>query len=219
MIVKHVKTDKHTEYMGCAQYIDWIVKAFGNDLCNAFIVQEISLVIIIDEAKTVTRYFEAWHVAHGECNNALYQDSHDLFCIGHPLDDGDAIAMSVGHKGRVSFIPRVFYVKEGCALFDEIQSWPTDEVKEANGLQAKYYTEEIAKQVYKCPEFFREPFYHEWEFDDPEKIYAVVLQYCINMYRRDNIGRNNIEIALDDFFPNGVYPDIKKRVIETWENH
>ncbi|MDE6251818.1 MAG: hypothetical protein K2M78_04155 [Lachnospiraceae bacterium] len=121
-IIKRVKPDKHTDYMACAQYVDWVTQAFDERLDNDFIVQEICLEKEIDGIKTISHYYEAWHVVNGVCKKEPYQDSHDLFCIGHSLDDGDALKESIGHKGRIVFIPRGVLVKEGSSLYDEIQS-------------------------------------------------------------------------------------------------
>ena len=219
-IVKRVKSDKHTEYMACSQYVDWVFQAFDDNLGNAFIVQEIILDKEIDEIKTISHYFEAWHVINGECKKGPYQESDDLFCVGHPFDDRDALKESIGHKGRIAFIPRVFLVKEGTPLYDEIQSWPTDVVFEANGLQACYYTEELARQVNNHQEFLREPFCHEWRFDDPKLIYEVILHYCTTMYHPDNIiDRTNFYIAMEDFFSEGTYSEIKQQIIDIWNEN
>lgn len=43
-IIKRVKPDKHTDYMACAQYVDWIPSAFDEKMDSAFIVQEVCLV-------------------------------------------------------------------------------------------------------------------------------------------------------------------------------
>lgn len=217
-IIKYVKPDKHTYYMSCAQYADWVVQAFCDEAINAFIVQEIYLNKELDGIKATSHYYEAWRVVDGECKKEPGQDSHDLFCIGHPLNDGDALKESIGHRGKIAFIPRVFLVKEGSSLYDEIQLWPTNVVHEANGLHAYYYTEELSNKIYRHPEFKREPFFHEWEFDDPKRIYDVVLQYCITMYHQDSkIDRTNFYSDIENFFSEDKYSDIKRQIIDAWE--
>ena len=47
-ILKLVKKDKHTDYMACAQYVDWIPSGFSDEINNAFILQEIYLEKEID---------------------------------------------------------------------------------------------------------------------------------------------------------------------------
>ena len=101
----------------------------------------------IDGETTAVHYYESWHVSDGICEKEPGQDSDDLFCIGHPLDDSDALKESIGHRGKVTFKPRVFLIKEGDPLYSDIKSWPTDVVKEANGLRACYYTEEMEQKV------------------------------------------------------------------------
>ena len=129
--------------MACAQYVDWIPSGFSDEINNAFILQEIYLEKEIDGETTAVHYYESWHVSDGICEKEPGQDSDDLFCIGHPLDDSDALKESIGHRGKVTFTPRVFLVKEADPLYSDIKSWPTDVVKEANGLRACYYTEEM----------------------------------------------------------------------------
>jgi len=218
-IIEFIKPDKHTEYMACAQYADWIPMSFDEKIDRAFIVQEIRMVKEIDGIEDTSHYYEAWHVVNGICEKNPNQDSHDLFCVGYPLDDGDALKESIGHKGRISFVPRVFLIKEDSPLYCEIHSWPTNCVREANGLRACYYTEKFAKKIDEYKEYVRAPFYHEWDFDDPKKIYEVVLRYCRTMFHRDSkIDRVNFEMTIEDFFPEGVYPEIKQMVIDSWDD-
>ncbi len=218
-IIDCVKPDKHSAYMACAQYGDWIPQAFSDHLDEAFIVQEIYLEIEIDGISEISHYYEAWNVKNGVCEKDSDQDSQDLFCIGHPMDDRDALKKSIGHRGSVTFTPKVFLVKEGSSLYYEIQFWPTNIVREANGLRSCYYTDELAKKVNGYQEFFREPFKHKWEFKDPDIIYEVVLDYCRKMFHRDSdIDRINFYMTIDDFFSKDVFPEIKQRVVDAWES-
>lgn len=218
-ILKLVKKDKHTDYMACAQYVDWIPSGFGDEIHNAFILQEICLEKEIDGETTVVRYYESWHVSDGICERKPSQDSDDLFCIGHPLDDSDALKESIGHRGKVTFTPRVFLVKEEDPLYSDIKSWPIDEVEEAKGLRACYYSKEMEQKVKGHQEYFREPFCHVWDFDDPNKIYTVILNYCKKMFHKDNkIDRINFDMTINDFFPEELLPEIKQRIIDSWNN-
>ena len=218
-ILKLVKKDKHTDYMACAQYVDWIPSGFSDEINNAFILQEIYLEKEIDGETTAVHYYESWHVSDGICEKEPGQDSDDLFCIGHPLDDSDALKESIGHRGKVTFTPRVFLVKEADPLYSDIKSWPTDVVKEANGLRACYYTEEMEQKVKGYQEYYRESFCHVWNFDNPDKIYNVILNYCKKMFHKDNkIDRINFDMTINDFFPEGLLPEIKQRIIDSWNN-
>ena len=218
-ILKLVKKDKHTDYMACAQYVDWIPSGFADEIHNAFILQEICLEKEIDGETTAVHYYEVWHVSDGICEKEPSQVSDDLFCIGHTLDDSDALKESIGHRGKVTFTPRVFLVKEEDPLYSDIQSWPTDVVKEANGLHACYYTEEMEQKVKGYQEYHRESFCHVWDFDDPNKIYNVILNYCKKMFHKDNkIDRTNFDKTINDFFPEGLLPGIKQRIIDSWNN-
>ena len=218
-ILKLVKKDKHTDYMACAQYVDWIPSGFSDEINNALILQEIYLEKEIDGETTAVHYYESWHVSDGICEKEPGQDSDDLFCIGHPLDDSDALKESIGHRGKVTFKPRVFLIKEGDPLYSDIKSWPTDDVQEANGLHACYYTEEMEQKVKGYQEYYRESFCHVWNFDNPDKIYNVILNYCKKMFHKDNkIDRINFDMTINDFFPEGFLQGIKQRIIDSWNN-
>jgi hypothetical protein len=205
--------------MACAQCADWIPKAFDDRIENAFIVQEIIIEMVIDDNENITHYYEAWEVINGTCNKNEYQESHDLFCIGHPLDDSDALKSSIGHKGKVVFKPRVFLVYENNVLYSKISHWPTNVVREANGLHACYYNKELEKELEKCQEFYRDDFYHEWEMIDLNKIYVEVLGYCQLMFHRDNKNdKSNFFMTINDFFQEEKYAPIKEKIINAWEN-
>jgi hypothetical protein len=111
----------------------------------------------------------------------------------------------------------VYWIEPGEQIYNNILSWSNSQVKEANGLKAVLYTPEIGKLFENVPCFEREAFVHTWEFDDPEIIYETVKQYCKVMWKTDKAAdRINFEKNIDEFFPDGVYPDIKKRIISEW---
>lgn len=128
-IVKYIKEDKHTKYMACAQYIDWILGNLVQNIREAYIVQEVYYINASDKEIKSVHYFEAWKIEDGICIKRDGQECDDLFCVGHPLDDSDTFKDSIGHEGIIAFIPRVFVVMGNSKLFDDIKSWPSNEVK------------------------------------------------------------------------------------------
>ncbi len=213
-----VKDDIFTEYMACSQYIDWDVDKICLKAPDGFIVQEVLLEQMIDGEVNQVHYYEAWHVKDGECQKEKGQESHDLFCIGHPLDTSDAMIASIGHFGNVSFIPYVFWIECTSELYRVVNQWSPDTVREANGLKATYYSEKIEEKFKGLTSLERMPFAHRWDFRDDKLIYETVLKYCKTMYHPDNkIDRLNFKMFIDDAFPEGVYPEVKAKIIRDWE--
>ena len=218
-IVKYIKEDKHTKYMACAQYIDWILGNLVQNIREAYIVQEVYYINASDKEIKSVHYFEAWKIEDGICIKRDGQECDDIFSVGRPIDDSDTFKDSIGHEGIVAFIPRVFLVMGNSKLFDDIKLWPLNEVLNANGLPAKYYSAEVAKEVYKFQEFRRDPFCHKWSFKDPELVFKTVFNYCQKMFRSDSeIDRKNFKINIDDFFSEGLLLDVKKKRISEWDN-
>ena len=218
-ILHKVREDVHEQYMACAQYVDWDVRGFSNDeSINAFIVQEVILQQIIDEEQCKPyHYYEAWDVIGGECTKEGSDVSHDLFCIGHPYDSGEEIQKSIGHKGEVIFYSKVYWIEESNELYDIVLRWPIDQVKYARGLKAVQCTPIIEKYFKNIPYYNREEFRHTWKFDDPEIIYETVMQYCKTMWKPEkSTDRINFENNINEFFPDGVYPEIKKKIVSEW---
>lgn len=218
-IIKYIKTDEHSTYMSCAQYSDWLVDGFNSDSKDAYIVQEIMLEMLFDGILDYKHYYEAWKIEQGLCCKEEGQLCDDILCIGHRLDDTDALKKSIGHYGKVVFKPKVYFIKIDSVLYNEIDSWPENIVKEANGLKAIYYSEKVSELFENCESFKREEFCHCWDFRDYNLIYNTVLDYCIRNYKKNNLDERNLYLDLDDIFSDVscCYRVLKQEIINSWK--
>ena len=102
-IVKYIKEDKHTKYMACAQYIDWILGNLVQNIREAYIVQEVYYINASDKEIKSVHYFEAWKIEDGICIKRDGQECDDIFSVGRPIDDSDTFKDSIGHEGIIAF--------------------------------------------------------------------------------------------------------------------
>ena len=211
--------DIHTQYMACSQSIDWDISGFDLHTTNGYVVQNVSLTQEIDKRTKSVNYYEAWKFCNGNCPKQDYQTSHDLFCIGHPLDSRDALIRSIGHAGKVVFNACVYWVdaETEANLCKLISQWPTNEVHEANGLHAVYSNDVLAEKFKQLKQYNRPTFQHPWDFTNRQDIYTVVLEYCKKMFRPNKeIDRENFQTFIDDCFPNNTYLDLMREIVDAW---
>ena len=81
--------------------------------------------------------------------------------IGHPYDYTDELRASIGHEGRIEFIPEVYWIQKENALYSVISAWDINTVPEANGLKSAYATDDLielfsAEKRYARPQFIHE---------------------------------------------------------------
>lgn len=205
-ILSKKRSDLHEKYISCGQYINWNLEGLSIlESEHAFIVQEVRIEVApLNQYVEAAHYFEAWEVKDGKVMGVKDADCDDMFRIGDDFDEDDLIRDSMGKFGTVLFIPKVYVVKSNSELYDCVNSWPLNGVKQSNGLKSCKANTKLEEAFKNVPAFERDIFRHDWKFDDPEDIYAVVLRYCQNKkYSAQDIDR---------LFANERYEDVKTRV-------
>lgn len=126
---------------------------------------------------------------------------NDMFRIGDDLDEDDLIRDSMGKFGTVLFIPKVYVVKSNSELYDCVNSWPLNGVKQSNGLKSCKANTKLEEAFKNVPAFERDIFRHDWKFDDPEDIYAVSKGTTFHTLRRKQKSRkHNMRCLFPLFF-------------------
>ena len=198
--------DLHKKYISCGQYINWNIEGLSIlESEQAFIVQEVRIAVDPPNRYVeAVHYFEAWKVKDGKVSGLENTYCDDMFRIGNDLDEDDLIRDSMGKFGTVLFIPKVYVVKSNFELYDCVNGWPFNGVKQSNRLKSREANPKLEEAFKNVPVFERDVFRHDWKFDDPEDIYAEVSCYCRNKkYSAQDIDR---------LFPDEGYEDIKARI-------
>ena len=211
----------HGKSCFCCQAINWNVDAFIADEDTGYIVQAYKRrqipdkVINIDEYRDIS-YFEAWKVYN--CN-IIDEDKggtcNDAFCIGHPMSPFGQFALSINTKGRFEFDGVVYWISKSNKAYEIVDDWSRTSVKQANGLKASFWFDEIKKMQ---PVTVRPTFIHEWDLSDEDKIYNsvkdIIFRYCPKNTKRD---QNLLREAVDELLPDS-YSQIRQRVIDEWKS-
>ena len=205
-ILSKKQEDLHTKYISCGQYINWNLDGLSISKSEqVFIVQELCIKAIpLNEYVEPIRYYEAWEVKGGIVVSTKDDYCDDMFRVGNDFDEDNLIKNSMGKSGMILFMARVYVVRNNSELYNCVNNWPLEEVKQANGLRASKVTSKLQEEFKNMPVFERDIFRHDWRFDDPEDIYEEVLDYCRNLkYSKNDVDR---------LFPDEGYEDIKNKV-------
>ena len=205
-ILSKKRKDVHKKYMSCGQYINWNPEGLSIQKSeHALIVQEVRIEVDPpNQYVEAAHYFEAWEVKGRKVIGTEGSDCDDMFRIGNDLDEDDLIRDSMGKSGTVLFIPKVYVVRSNSELYDCVKGWPLNGVKQSNGLKSHEANTKLEEAFKNVPAFERDIFRHDWKFDDPEDIYAVVLCYCQNKkYSAQDI---------DQLFVNERYENVKTEI-------
>jgi len=206
----------------CLLEINWNVEQITKtSTAEGFIVQKFTRKLTPHNILSVNEYcdisyFEAWRVKNGR---VYYEDNNikcdDRFCIGNPLNTSNEFFYSLDTKGHYVFSGEVFWIETGSSLYNIVDGWKIEGVKQAGKLKS---SEEFDAIKTIQPLFEREKFIHSWDLSTPDKIYTSardsLFHLCPNKTERDrSILLANLEAMFND-----QYPDIQEKIICEWEN-
>ena len=154
-ILSKKRSDLHEKYISCGQYINWNLEGLSIlESEHAFIVQEVRIEVApLNQYVEAAHYFEAWEVKDGKVMGVKDADCDDMFRIGDDLDEDDLIRDSMGKFGTVLFIPKVYVVKSNSELYDCVNSWPLNGVKQSNGLKSCKANTKLEEAFKNVPAF------------------------------------------------------------------
>ena len=196
--------------------IDWNVEAIaGEAKPSGYIVQRFSRQSEpVNFKVNDTEYYEAWKVESG-CNIDRGNECDDRFSVDASL--GESLRSCLKTAGKYILKSDVFWISQKSELYDVIDSWPCDTVKQANGLHSSY---DRPDDIEKYFVFTRPTFIHEWSLlsaqEIEEKLLSSVLSYCPRNTKRDTELATDL---LDYVFENSDedIKGIKEIVLQKWK--
>lgn len=222
-IYYNIKSKIHDESCACELQINWNICAIVKDInLNGYLVQRFSRklfspnVIPIKEYQDIL-YYEAWKIEKGIIK---YDDTSNVVCddrfaIGMPqYDTSSEFKVSLGTKGRYEFTGDVYWIPQNSQLYNIVDKWSEQTVKQANGLKASYTFKELDGE---SPVFSRDKFVHEWDLSTYDKIYLAIKKKLFKMcHENTDRDRNILESNLSEML-NGEYQNISDRLLSEWE--
>ncbi len=221
MMYYEILNESHSDWCECELRINWNIEAISNNKnANGYIVQEFQRTIVPKNVLGSQQfdnihYFEAWCVKDGlivpEDNGC---NGNDVFSIGQAislgLPDYDLIRKSINTKACFEFRGRVYWIPIHSQLYNKVDCWKTDEVKQTGGLKGTWYFPDI--RIIN-PVFEREIFTHSWDLIDEDNIFITIK----NLLFSSNYSQKNELMEDLQYIFDGQFKHIVDRIIKEWE--
>ncbi len=180
-----IKDEWHSESCACELQIEWNVEQIAQmEKADGYIVQIYRRELfpkdaLPDAALKDIEYAEAWRVVDGVViAEDRTEEWNDAFAVGRKCADFEEFACSAGTAGHFEFHGKVCWVSQESTLFQMVDDWSREAVKQEGGLKASYCTEGFEQLQF----LERDVFMHSWDLSSDEKVYAAakekLFRYC-----------------------------------------